>query len=117
MVRGVFLFVGALSFIGCASPTPAPAPVAQAEDHAITASLTMDPAFLADDPPLDIRRDVRQAAAFAGFEDLVVTSYWLYQNDHQRDRTEGWRGGLTGSIRGDRFDRQAVTQKSSVSYR
>lgn len=104
--------------MGCAAaPTPPPAPVAHADDHAIAASLIMDPSIVGEEPPVEIPRDLRQAAAFAGFEDLVITSYWLYQNDHQRDRVQGWRGGLSGGYRGDRFDRQAIIQKHSVTYR
>ena len=119
MLRGTLL-LSVVTLVGCSSaPTPPPVwPVAQVDDGgAVAASLMIDPPFVAAEGPIDIPRDERQATAYAGFEEFNITHYWLYQDDHQRDRAPSW--GVRGfcGLRQDRFDRQAITQKIGVSYR
>jgi len=118
MLRGTFL-LSLVTLVGCASrPAPSPMAVAQIDDEgAVAASLVIDPPFVAAEPPLDLPRDERHATAYAGFEEFSVTHYWLYQDDHQRDRAPSWGVRGFGGLRQDRFDRQAITQKVGVYYR
>src|SRR5688572_26797506 len=112
---GSFLLLG-IFFSGCASkpaaPVP-PAPVAQAAesvyDRAATASALMyDPPVAVNAPRIDVSRDGRAQAAFAGYEELTVTQFYLFQDDRQQNYG-GWNN--------DRFERRAITQKASVTYR
>jgi hypothetical protein len=112
----------ALALVGCAAkPVPAPAPVAQASesvyDRATVASaLLYDPPLVASGPRIEISRAGRAPEAYAGYEELTTTYYYLYQDDRQLGYGGGFGGG--GSWRNhDRFERQAITQRVGVSYR
>lgn len=86
----------------------APAPGAEADGQAIAAALVFPPALAADTPALDLSRDARGPSAFLGFQDLTVTHFFLWMDDRQLNY---------GPDNHDRFERQAITQKSGVTYR
>lgn len=106
---GLFILAGAF-LSGCASKPAAP-PVAQTPqiyDEAISAALVYDPPAIANQPPLDLSREGRSQSAFAGFDELITTFYYLRQDDDQQS---------FGKCRNDRFERQAITERVGVSYR
>ena len=110
------LFLLGLALAGCASKPvapAAPAPVAQVSesvyDRAATASALMyDPPVAVNAPRIEVSREGRHQSAFAGYEELTITQYYLYQDDRQLNY---------GARNHDRFERQAITQKASVTYR
>ena len=94
----------------CGCSTGAPPPVAQQAavyDGAVAASLVYSPPVRADQHA-DLSREDRGQAAYAGFEDVITTHYFLYQDDRQLQ----W-----GGLNRDRFERQAITTRTGVSYR
>jgi len=87
---------------GCATakkPVSDPPPVAATSASA----LVFDVRLSGGDLP-DLSRDIRQPAAYVGFEDLQTTYYYLRVDDRQR--TDG-----------DRYERQSYIQSLSVRYR
>jgi hypothetical protein len=115
MRLGVYLFTAVLVG-GCAS-RPAPPPVAGSApalvyDDAVAAALVFDPPVVINAPPTDFSREGRGAAAFAGFDDVVTTFYYLSIDDRQGGYGKDGRGRSL-----DRFERQAVTERVGVSYR
>ena len=100
---------------GCASravPPVATAQPAHVYDDAVAAALVYDPPVVADSPRLDVSREGRQPSAYAGFEDITTTYYYLRVDDRQLNY-----GGGSGSHNNDRFERQAITERVGVSYR
>ena len=104
---------------GCASKpaqwvavTNAPlaaAPVAPLYDDAVAAALVYDPPVVVNSPRIEISRDGRAPSAYAGFEELTTTFYYLRMDDHQQS--------LGGRWNNDHFERQAITERVGVSYR
>jgi hypothetical protein len=121
-MAGVFMRWGALLLLllaaGCAS-NRAPQVVAQATpelpynpavyDDAVAAALVYDPPVVVDAPRVDVSREGRSASAYAGFEELTTTYYYLRIDDRQLD--------YGGGSHHDRFEREAITQRVGVSYR
>jgi hypothetical protein len=108
---GTFILLSIIG-IGCASkqaqPPVATAPPAPIYDQAVAAALVFDPPVLADSPQIDFSREGRAQSAYAGFEELTTTFYYLQVDDRQQS---------FGGSRHDRFERQAITQRVGVSYR
>src|SRR5215212_8524533 len=110
-----------LAAVGCASkPAPQPvAAVAQASDSVyeratVAGALLYDPPVVANAPPVDLSREGRGVSAYAGYEELTTTYYYLYQDDRQLH----YGGSGNSSWRNlDRFERRAITQRVGVSYR
>lgn len=78
------------------------------------AALAFDPPVLAGMPQLDLSRDDRGTAAFAGFQDATTTYYFLQTNDWY----SGYSGGA-GGLRGnnpDYYQRQAVSETYGITY-
>jgi hypothetical protein len=106
--------------LGCASqPAPAPIPTTAAQpvyDDAIAAALVYDPPVIANSPHTDFSREGRGQVAYGGFEELITTYYYLRVDDRQLQYGGG--GGL-GHRGGnfDRFERQAIIERTGVSYR
>src|SRR5450432_556573 len=69
------------------------------------AALAFDPPVLAGTPRLDLSRDDRQAAAFAGFEDSRTTFYHLHVENKQ------------GDIDRDGYEHKSVSETFGVNYR
>ena len=110
-----WLVVCGIVQVGCASASSrtasAPLPVAQqasAYDGAIAASLVYTPPIAAYGEQGDFSREGRAPAAYAGFDDVITTHYYLFQDDRQQK----W-----GGLNRDRFERQAITTRVGVSYR
>ena len=102
---------GGCSGAARSSAAPNPPPVAQHAgdyDGAVAASLVYTPPVVAHGEQPDFSRDGRAVAAYAGFEDVITTQYFLYQDDRQLK----W-----GGLNQDRFERQAITIRQGVSYR
>jgi hypothetical protein len=100
--------------IGCASRQAQPVavdPPAPIYDQAVAAALIFDPPVLADSPQIDFSREGRAQTAYAGFEELTTTFYYLRVDDRQLNY------GGSGQHNNDRFERQAITQRVGVSYR
>jgi hypothetical protein len=110
---GAFILLGTLTVVaGCASKPAHPAATAQPAhiyDDAVAAALVYDPPVIANSPRIEISRQGRAPEAFAGFEDITTTFYYLRVDDRQL--TNG------GSHNNDRFERQAITERVGVSYR
>jgi hypothetical protein len=107
---GVFILLGVM-VVGCASKQAQPlaaAPPAPIYDEAVAAALVFDPPVTVNSPRIDIAREGRAQTAYAGFEELTTTFYYLRIDDHQQS---------FGGLRNDRFERQAITQRVGVSYR
>ncbi|SRR5260221_12683874 len=109
---GALILVGFM-MVGCASKRSQPAASAAAAapiyDDAVAAALVYDPPVVADSPRLDVSREGRSQTAYAGFEELTTTFYYLRIDDHQQSFGSG--------LHHDRFERQAITQRVGVSYR
>jgi hypothetical protein len=117
MRRGAFILLAGLGLaqVGCAgnpggatTPPPAVAQQASVYDGAVAASLVYTPPIVAHGDQPEFSRDGRAAAAYAGFDDVITTYYYLYQDDRQLKY---------GGQNHDRFERQAITQRVGVSYR
>jgi hypothetical protein len=109
---GLFILLGMT--VGCASnrvppvATAAPAPAAARYDDAVAAALVYDPPVVVNSPRIDVSREGRAPSAYAGFEEITTTFYYLRIDDRQL---------TTGGVNNDRFERQAITQRVGVSYR
>jgi hypothetical protein len=110
---GILIFLGML--VGCASKpaqhvaTAALAPTtAPLYDDAVAAALVYDPPMVVNSPRIDVSREGRAPTAYAGFEEITTTFYYLRIDDHQQS---------VGGLNNDRFERQAITQRTGVSYR
>jgi hypothetical protein len=102
----------AITTAGCASKQTQPTSAAAAPhiyDDAVAAALVYDPPVVADSPRLEISREGRAPTAYAGFEDITTTFYYLRVDDRQQSYGSGWHN--------DRFERQAITERVGVSYR
>ena len=98
--------------VGCASkPAPpvaatAPSPI---YDDAVAAALVYDTPVIVNSPRLEVSREGRGPSAYAGFEDITTTFYYLRIDDRQLN--------TNGGVNNDRFERQAITERVGVSYR
>lgn len=113
---GSVLLLG-VTLVGCASiPQPQPAAVASVAsvyDDAVAAALVYDPPVVVNSPKFDVSREGRGPAAYAGFDEVIATSYYLRIDDRQLGYGD-WHGH---SHNNDRFERQAITERVGVSYR
>ncbi|MDB5319185.1 MAG: hypothetical protein JWN40_816 [Phycisphaerales bacterium] len=111
-MRWGFLILLGILAIGCASkpaqPTATVAP-ARIYDDAVAAALVYDPPVVANSPRLDVSREGRAATAYAGFDEVITTFYYLRVDDRQQSFGSGGHH--------DRFERQAITERVGVSYR
>ena len=101
--------------VGCASQSAqpvasvAPAPTTEPlYDDAVAAALVYDPPVVVSSPRIDVSREGRAPTAYAGFEEITTTFYYLRIDDRQL---------TTGGMNNDRYERQAITQRVGVSYR
>jgi len=107
---------------GCAA---APAPRVTADQHALAetqvvdaeryaaapaATLAWDPPVSAGEPRIDLSRENRGPAAFAGFDSGATTFYDIYTDDRQM--IDWSRDGAN-----DYFYRRAISEKVGVNYR
>jgi hypothetical protein len=110
-MRWGFSILVTLVLVGCTSrhsSLPTSAQKLHEDDGAITASLVFDPPVVASEPPLTISRQGRAPAAYAGFEEIISTYYYLRVDDRQLD--------YNGRSH-DRFERRAVTERVGVTHR
>ena len=107
---GTWILVAAFGLAGCAKRQVDRAPAERAPqlDDAVTASLVFEPPVVASEPPLEISRLGRGPAAYAGFEEIISTYYYLWVDDRQLD--------YNGRSH-DRFERRAVTARVGVTHR
>jgi hypothetical protein len=94
---------------GCASQKtpvattePAPSPH---YTMAMAGSLVFDPPVAIGQPPLQLNRDDRQPAAFAGYDSAITTYFYVRSDDRQT------------SDHHDRFEREAISEKVGVNTR
>jgi hypothetical protein len=112
------LLITCFVLVGCASkqaqPQAATQPLPQERvyEDAVAAALVYDPPAVVDQPRVEISRENRRQSAYAGIEEVTVTSYYLWQDDRQL-----MYGGNGSNRHQDRFERQAITTKTGVSYR
>lgn len=115
-MRKWLLAAGVLALGGCATQPPA----ASSPPHhplgvytqASAAALVVDPPVLAGNPRLDLSRDDRGPAAFAGFEDSTTTFYYLGVDDWYSDNNATGRDGQP-----ENFERHAVSETFGVVHR
>jgi len=110
------LVAGALALGGCAAQTPTAVSPRQRPlgvyTQASAAALVVDPPVLAGNPRLDLSRDDRGPAAFAGFEDSTTTVYYLGVDDWYSDYNGSGRDGNR-----EDFERHAVSETYGVIHR
>ena len=70
------------------------------------AALAFDPPVLAGSPRVDLSRDDRQPAAFAGYQDTTTTFYFVNWDDKQDANPQDAR-----------MDREVTSQSVGTSYR
>ncbi|HVT90068.1 MAG TPA: hypothetical protein VHD56_14540 [Tepidisphaeraceae bacterium] len=75
---------------------------------AAASALAFDPPVIAGQPVVDTSREGRATEAFAGYESLTETFFYLRTDDDQRD--------FFGN-RDDLYERRAISTKIGVSYR
>jgi len=101
----------AVMLAGCAAQQTGVSPdqpVMAAYTNGGAGALAFDPPVLAGVPRLDLSRDDRGPAAYAGYQDTTTTFYYLRVDDRQGDRRCRSRYG---------YDREAVSETYGVSYR
>ena len=111
-----FAILGML-LAGCASQpqSVAPAqPVAMVYTPATSTALAFDPPVLAGTPRLDLSREGRAPAAFAGFNEATTQYYSLTTDDWYSDFAGNFGGSLGNR---DNYQRRAVTQSFGITYR
>jgi hypothetical protein len=80
-MRLTCLFIAAALLAGCASSTH---PVmSNGNDKPSSAALVFDPPVAMYDRPLDLSRNNRGEAAYAGFEDTTTTYFYIHTDDRQ----------------------------------
>lgn len=88
---------------------------------AVTSALVFRAPVALNNPPLDLARGPRQPSAFVGFEEPITEYYHVLTIDRQVSgygspwsvgTGRGWAGGY-----GDRYEREAVTEKVGVLHR
>jgi hypothetical protein len=120
LMRNVGLLLFSLTIAGCAAHpvaviAPKPEPV---YDDAVAAALVYDPPAIQYGPLINTDRNGRATSAFAGFDEPITTFYYLYVDDRQGGYgIDGLHGGNGWGHSLDRYERQAITQRSGVSYR
>ena len=124
---GAYILLGLMTVGGgCASKAPqsvvivnsnATVEPARIYDDAVAAALVYDPPVVANSPRIEISREGRAPEAFAGYEELTATYYYLRVDDRQLNYGGGGTGGSGQHINNDRFERQAITERVGVSYR
>jgi hypothetical protein len=116
-MRWIGLIIIILGLGGCAAQPVNVSPLQQARAYAPAngPALAFDPPILAGVDRLDLSRDGRQAAAFAGFDDETTTYYFLSSDNSYSDFSGGFgRGGYNNP---DNYQRTAVSETYGVSYR
>jgi hypothetical protein len=103
---------------GCATEPPqAEVAVEPVYDDAVAASLVYEPAVTLSSPRVEVAREGRANEAYAGFEDVISTFYWLRVDDRQVDyganRTRSGARGWSG----DRYERRAISTRVGVTHR
>jgi hypothetical protein len=81
-MRITWAILGAACLAGCATHHPAPVLLTTTTTKA-SAALAFDPPMTLSEPRLDLSRDTRGNAAFAGFEDTTTTYYYVRTDDRQ----------------------------------
>ena len=94
-----------LAGLGCASHKSAHMPGPNALRERPAAALVFTPAIAYGEPEIDLSRDVRQSAAFLGFEEPSATFFAVRSDDRQT--SDGT----------DRFVRRSVSVKVGVTHR
>lgn len=111
--------------VGCAShrtapvaeqATTAPVDIAPEPEARPAAALVFTPPTAYGDYPLDLARDQRRPAAFAGFEESTMEYFRILTIDRQYSGTgwgygDGYGGSGWGTGMGDRYYRKAVTER------
>lgn len=109
----------ALLLGGCASQAP---PRSVSYQEAPAGALAFDPPILAGTPRLDLSREDRGPAAFAGFVESTTTVYDLRVDDCFGDGYGGFGGGYggCGGYSGgnrDYYNREASSETVTVLHR
>lgn len=95
----------AVALSGCAKHRSAVAPQGVEPVERPAVALVFTPSIAYGEPEADLSRDVRQAAAFIGFEEPAATFFAIRSDDRQTtDNT-------------DRFVRRSVSVRVGVSHR
>ncbi len=101
------ILIGLLA--GCAAQKPkAPCCDEKAALHyepASAGSLVFDPPVISDQRPLELSRVGRDPGAFAGYESITATYFWVWIDDRQTSDCS------------DRYERRAMSAKVGMSYR
>lgn len=104
---GALIIFAALT-VGCAAQKPVAEnryPIYR--EPAASGSLAFDPPIARYTPPIDLSRDVRERAAFVGYDELSTTFYNIYTDDKQ------YLCGPDNS----RYQRRAISERVGISYR
>lgn len=117
-MRWISLSLLLVALGGCASHeqpvTPAPISDNIRYAPATSTALVFDPPVLAGVPTLDLSRDDRDTAAFAGYQDSTTTYYFYSTNDQYNDGN--FSGYGRNAVRDD-YQRSAFTETYGVSHR
>lgn len=106
MNRNLFILTIAGLLAGCAGSKPQrPDAIGPVYLDAPAASLAFTPPIALDQPPLELARDLRQPAAFVGFDELTTTSFHIRTDDRFGDDGFDW------------LTRRAVSDRVGISYR
>jgi hypothetical protein len=103
-MRRMLLTAGIALIAGCASqPQPEAARPAYIDNP--SSALVFDLPVMQGQPSAFLARDDRRPGAFAGYEDLSSTYFFIQTDDRPGDINEGW------------LYRRAITTRTGVSYR
>jgi hypothetical protein len=116
-MRWIGLIIIILGLGGCAAQPVNVSPLQQTRAYAPAngPALAFDPPILAGVDRLDLSRDNRQAAAFAGFGDQITTYYFLRSDNWYSDFSGGFSHGQISNP--SNYQRRAVSESYGVSYR
>jgi hypothetical protein len=106
MMRQLFILAIAALLAGCTTGGSAPRPMPHpGYVDASASALAFTPPVSLDQPPVQLPRELRQASAFVGFEQLTTTIFHIRTDDRFGDNGFNW------------LIRRAVSEQTGVSYR
>jgi hypothetical protein len=109
-MRILSIIIASLALMGCAAQQPPVSAKEQLQQSTYApspaAALAFDPPVLAGQPQMDLSRDDRQPAAFAGYQDTVTT----FSDTHTDDL-------LGDSPIDSSFQRDASSDRITTNYR
>jgi hypothetical protein len=115
MRTGAWIIIAGVAWfgVGCASkPKPAASADATTQpierpqyEASLAGSLVFDPPVTVGQPPLELSRDARNPSAYVGYETSITTYFFLLTDDRMTND------------RSDRYERRAISAKTSITYR